>query len=137
MKLYPESALWSEITYLAYHLHWDLERLLDLEHPDRARNSGRDFRIGRDDGCTTKPEALHQLKIEIFGGGEIANFDADDALRPRAAEHAGYCGRRHVQASRDLDLRKVRLVVQLGHRVEQRPCRMILGHGTGQFAIPF
>lgn len=37
MKLYPERALWSEITYLAYHLHWDLDQLLDLEHPDRAR----------------------------------------------------------------------------------------------------
>lgn len=37
MKRYPEPALWDEITYLAYHLHWDLERLLDLEHRDRAR----------------------------------------------------------------------------------------------------
>lgn len=37
MKLYPETALWSEIAYLAYHLHWDLDRLLDLEHTDRAR----------------------------------------------------------------------------------------------------
>ena len=37
MKLYPESALWNEIAYLAYHLHWDLNALLDLEHADRAR----------------------------------------------------------------------------------------------------
>jgi hypothetical protein len=37
MRLYPEAALWDEIAYLAYHLHWDLESLLDLEHPDRAR----------------------------------------------------------------------------------------------------
>lgn len=37
MKLYPESSLWSEIAYLAYHLHWDLQTLLDLEHGDRAR----------------------------------------------------------------------------------------------------
>lgn len=37
MKLYPESSLWSEIAYLAYHLHWDLNALLDLEHADRAR----------------------------------------------------------------------------------------------------
>lgn len=37
MKRYPEPALWDEITYLAYHLHWDFERLLDLEHRDRAR----------------------------------------------------------------------------------------------------
>lgn len=37
MKLYPEDSLWGEIAYLAYHLHWDLAELLDLEHGDRAR----------------------------------------------------------------------------------------------------
>jgi len=37
MKLYPETSLWDEIAYLAYHLHWDLDTLLDLEHADRAR----------------------------------------------------------------------------------------------------
>jgi hypothetical protein len=37
VKLYPESSLWSEIAYLAYHLHWNLDELLDLEHSDRAR----------------------------------------------------------------------------------------------------
>lgn len=25
------------MTYLAYHLHWDLDRLLELEHADRVR----------------------------------------------------------------------------------------------------
>lgn len=37
MKRYPADALWEEITYLAYHLHWDLDALIDLEHGDRAR----------------------------------------------------------------------------------------------------
>jgi hypothetical protein len=37
MKLYPTDALWDEVIYLAYHLHWDLDSLLDLEHSDRAR----------------------------------------------------------------------------------------------------
>ena len=37
MKRYPEQALWDEIAYLAYHLHWDLDTLLDLEHRDRGR----------------------------------------------------------------------------------------------------
>jgi hypothetical protein len=37
MKRYPEQALWDELAYLAYHLHWRLEDLLDLEHADRAR----------------------------------------------------------------------------------------------------
>jgi hypothetical protein len=29
--------LWDELTYLAYHLHWDLGTLLDLQHEDRRR----------------------------------------------------------------------------------------------------
>lgn len=40
MRLYPEPSLWGEIAYLAYHLHWDLDSLLDLQHPDRARLIG-------------------------------------------------------------------------------------------------
>ncbi|HEY2044563.1 MAG TPA: DUF6760 family protein [Jatrophihabitans sp.] len=34
---YPTDALWQEIAYLAYHLHWSMEELLDLEHMDRVR----------------------------------------------------------------------------------------------------
>lgn len=37
MRLYPEEALWDEIAYLGYHLHWDFDQLLDLAHQDRAR----------------------------------------------------------------------------------------------------
>ena len=37
MVRYPSEALWDEVVYLAYHLHWDLDRLLDLEHSDRSR----------------------------------------------------------------------------------------------------
>ncbi len=37
MIRYPVDTLWEEVSYLAYHLHWDLESLLDLEHGDRDR----------------------------------------------------------------------------------------------------
>lgn len=37
MTRYPPNALWQEIIYLAYHLHWPLDDLLDLEHEDRLR----------------------------------------------------------------------------------------------------
>ena len=37
MLRYPTEAIWQEISYLAYHLHWSLEELLDLEHMDRVR----------------------------------------------------------------------------------------------------
>ncbi|PBC75961.1 hypothetical protein BX265_0657 [Streptomyces sp. TLI_235] len=29
--------IWQEISYLAYHLHWSLDQLLELEHGDRIR----------------------------------------------------------------------------------------------------
>ena len=37
MTAYPETELWDEVAYLAYHLHWPLAELLDLEHHDRTR----------------------------------------------------------------------------------------------------
>jgi hypothetical protein len=37
MKRYPETALWDEIAFLAYHLHWSFDELLDLEHRNRTR----------------------------------------------------------------------------------------------------
>lgn len=37
MMRYPAEAIWQEIAYLAYHLHWPLDDLLDLEHADRVR----------------------------------------------------------------------------------------------------
>ncbi|MDH4146856.1 MAG: hypothetical protein OEY23_16990 [Acidimicrobiia bacterium] len=37
MIRYPQDALWDEVTYLAYHLHWDLDTILDLTHEDRTR----------------------------------------------------------------------------------------------------
>jgi hypothetical protein len=37
MIRYPTEPLWQELAYLAYHLHWDFDALLDLEHADRVR----------------------------------------------------------------------------------------------------
>jgi len=34
---YPTEELWSEMAYLAYHLHWGFDELLELEHGDRGR----------------------------------------------------------------------------------------------------
>ena len=28
--------MWAQLTYLAYHLHWDLDSLRDMEHADRT-----------------------------------------------------------------------------------------------------
>lgn len=32
--------LYTEVSYLAYHLHWGLDAVLDLEHADRRRFVG-------------------------------------------------------------------------------------------------
>jgi hypothetical protein len=34
---YAADRLHEEVAYVAYHLHWSLEDLLDLEHADRRR----------------------------------------------------------------------------------------------------
>lgn len=34
---YASDRLFEEIAYVAYHLHWPLEEILDLEHPVRQR----------------------------------------------------------------------------------------------------
>ena len=33
----PSAEVWDEVAYLAYHLHWGMDGLLDLEHHDRDR----------------------------------------------------------------------------------------------------
>ncbi|MFC4055817.1 DUF6760 family protein [Actinomadura syzygii] len=34
---YPPDRLHREIAYIAYHFHWSLEEIMNLEHPDRRR----------------------------------------------------------------------------------------------------
>ncbi len=34
---YAADRLWSEVAYVAHNLHWPLDEILDLEHPDRQR----------------------------------------------------------------------------------------------------
>ncbi len=34
---YATDRLFEEVAYVAYHLHWSLEEILDLEHPLRQR----------------------------------------------------------------------------------------------------
>ncbi|MFJ8788693.1 DUF6760 family protein [Streptomyces sp. NPDC102462] len=34
---YAADRLHEEVAYLAYHFHWSLDQILDLEHQDRLR----------------------------------------------------------------------------------------------------
>ncbi len=45
MRPSPEDLL-SETARLAYHLHWPLDAILDLEHPDRRRFMAEADRLG-------------------------------------------------------------------------------------------
>lgn len=37
MTTYDSDRLFEEIAYIAYHFHWPLDAILDLEHPLRRR----------------------------------------------------------------------------------------------------
>jgi hypothetical protein len=34
---YAAEMLYEQVAYVAYHFHWDLDSILDLEHPLRRR----------------------------------------------------------------------------------------------------
>ena len=34
---YATDRLYEEVAYVAFHFHWPLEEILDLEHPERRR----------------------------------------------------------------------------------------------------
>jgi hypothetical protein len=44
---YASDELYEEVAYVAYHFHWGLEEILDLEHPDRRRFVDEIARINR------------------------------------------------------------------------------------------
>lgn len=37
MTRYPSDALYEEVAYIAYHFHWPLADILNLEHAERHR----------------------------------------------------------------------------------------------------
>ncbi len=47
MTAYASDRMFEEIAYVAYHLHWPLDDILDLEHPLRQRFVGEIGRINR------------------------------------------------------------------------------------------
>jgi hypothetical protein len=34
---YATDRLFEEVAYVAYHFHWGMDEILELEHPDRLR----------------------------------------------------------------------------------------------------
>lgn len=57
---YPGSKLWEEMSFLAYHLHWSFESLLDMEHRDRHEL------ISQIDSLNTRAwEEVRELAIQL------------------------------------------------------------------------
>jgi hypothetical protein len=44
---YATDRLYEEVAYVAYHFHWSLNEILDLEHPTRRRFTEEIGRINR------------------------------------------------------------------------------------------
>ena len=44
---YAVERLYEEVAYVAYHFHWGLDEVLDLEHPDRLKFIDEIARINR------------------------------------------------------------------------------------------
>ena len=42
---YAPDRIYEEVAYVAYHFHWPLDDILDLEHPQRLRFVGEIARI--------------------------------------------------------------------------------------------
>jgi hypothetical protein len=47
MTAYASDRMFEEIAYVAYHFHWSLEEILDMEHPLRQRFVEEIGRINR------------------------------------------------------------------------------------------
>jgi hypothetical protein len=50
MRGYPLGRLYEEVAYLAYHFHWPLQEILELEHAERRRWVEQVARIHREQG---------------------------------------------------------------------------------------
>jgi hypothetical protein len=44
---YAPDRLYEEVAYVAFHFHWGLDEILDLEHPQRTRFVEEIARINR------------------------------------------------------------------------------------------
>ena len=44
---YAADTIYGEVAYVAYHFHWSLDQILDLEHPVRRRFLEEIGRINR------------------------------------------------------------------------------------------
>ncbi len=54
---YPSEALYEEVAFIAYYLHWPHEQIMSLEHGDRRRWVAEVSRINQQVNQTVRQEA--------------------------------------------------------------------------------
>lgn len=47
MRGYPSERIYEEVAFIAYHFHWSLEEIFNMEHRDRHRWCEEISRINR------------------------------------------------------------------------------------------
>lgn len=62
---YPLDSLYEEVAFIAYHFHWPLEDILNLEHGDRQRFIEEISAINRQMNETSEPSK--GIPLELWG----------------------------------------------------------------------
>ncbi len=64
---YPLDSLYEEVAFIAYHFHWRLDDILNLEHADRQRFVEHISAINRQMNQATEPSPSTGIPIELWG----------------------------------------------------------------------
>lgn len=65
---YPLDDLYEEVAFVAYHFHWSLGEILDLEHGDRQRFIKEISEINKEMSQESTPASSRGIPLELWGG---------------------------------------------------------------------
>ena len=66
MMGYPLDTLFEEVAFIAYHFHWQLRDILNLEHADRRRFIEHISAINREMNQAAEPTSSNIVPLEFF-----------------------------------------------------------------------
>jgi hypothetical protein len=67
---YPLDSLYEEVAFIAFHFHWSLEEILNLEHGDRQRFMDEISAINRHMNEASGPAPSQGIPLEVWAGLE-------------------------------------------------------------------
>jgi hypothetical protein len=65
---YPLDSLYEEVAFIAFHFHWPLEEILNLEHGDRQRFMDEISAINRQMNESSGPQPSQGVPLEVWAG---------------------------------------------------------------------